>query len=512
VFEKVKSQVGALGSHPHAPPVFDRPSKRFRLHHGSIIDPDDNSLLYMQSLMGVIPKTANELLQYMATTSIQKLPLSLELHPIPLVFDSFIQNGCVVVDQDCECHIFVDLLSSFFTYHAEGNRYISEMEFTPLVNFALAPISILLRKPIARNCQSTTTRTKLPNFLLCDGPLNTPIMLGEDKTYVNYQKGTKDPIVDLEEKAPWDSWEMFYGTLPYYFAYSCLGGPTAIDLQVGIMDKASRKFVPLFSHDICKRECRGQFSLDLFKLLPVVKAVSMHLRQIKGRVWEVVKHLPHVTTTVSILIIQNAPVFKKEWLFRSNDQREEFRLRLGTVFERINSLPDSVLLMKLQDTLHVPPRSNSLRGYFVPFGNYVYIHDEASLLNVVISLARSLRVLHGAGIVHNDIRWDNVMESGGRFFFIDFDEAFVLTDESPWCPPLLYLSTHEHSPKSFEDHKYEVDCWALGRLILTRDIRAQLTPKTRKAAQSIVDQCPESVEVVISILEELQMEEEVTLG
>ena len=290
-------------------------------------------------------------------------------------------------------------------------------------------------------------------------------MLGEEKTYTS----NGDPIFDLNVKAPWDSWEMFYGTLPYYFAYSCRGGPNAIDLQVGVMDKASRQFFPLFSHNIFNRESRALFSLDLLKLLPVVKEVSTHLRQIAGRNWKVVKHLTGLTTTVSTVIVQNQPVLKKEWLlFTSSVEQEAFQRRLGTVFECIKSLPDSdVLLMKLQGELHVPPSSSTLRGYFVPYGKLIQVPDEASLVSVVICLARSLRVLHGAGIVHNDIRWDNVMEDGGKFFLVDFDEAYVLTDGSARCPPLPNLSTREHCSKSFEPHKYEVDCWALGRLILT---------------------------------------------
>ena len=69
---------------------------------------------------------------------------------------------------------------------------------------------------------------------------------------------------------------------------------------------------------------------------------------------------------------------------------------------------------------------NIVKAHFIPFGNRILIENEQQLLTCVLTIARAVQHLHSIGTVHNDIRWDNIMESGeGIYFLVDFDYAAV---------------------------------------------------------------------------------------
>ena len=115
---------------------------------------------------------------------------------------------------------------------------------------------------------------------------------------------------------------------------------------------------------------------------------------------------------------------------------------------------------------------NIVKAHFIPFGNRILIENEQQLLTCVLTIARAVQHLHSIGTVHNDIRWDNIMESDGIYFLVGFDDACCLSEETSTCPPLNHLSSNEHSPLSFQEHGREVDCWAIGHILVTSTFRA----------------------------------------
>jgi hypothetical protein len=434
---------------------------------------DSTSLRYISNVSGnTIPATYAALKMFLATTTPLKLSYDESLPLTDCEFDSFISEMCVE-STDC-CHSFLNAFQLFGTQPTHCHDYSGEMEVVPLVDAALLPLQVLLKTTTARNSKTVTTGNKLPDFKMTVGSAKVPIMLGEEKSFTGYQQGsqTKDPVVDLQKKAPWDSWDQFYGSIPYYFAYTCVGDPRGVILTVGVMDRASQKFQPLFSNNILSPAERPEFSSSLMKLFPVVKSVGDHCIQMASQPWKIEKTMVDGTSrSMSIVIISNTTTFRKEWQFRNAPQQAaEFALRMSNVFRLLSTraFPERLTFMTLFDAVSCPVGSFTVKAHFIPFGKRVLILDEMELLRAIRDIVLALQYLHHIGIVHNDIRWDNIMKSEVSYFLVDFDDAYILSEESPMCPALDHLSTAEHSPKSFMPHGGEVDCWAVGRLILTQ--------------------------------------------
>ena len=191
-------------------------TKRQRTHRVDVDDVDAESLQYTKNLVTTIPPTYDALRFYLDTTSPSKLTKNTSS---PLTgeesFDTFLESVCS--DSADSCHSFLCAFEAF-ACNVHAKEYAGEMEVVPLVDAALLPLQVLLRTKTGRNSKTATTGNKLPDFKMTVGNARTPIFLGEDKTF----SSRKDPIHDLETKAPWDNWEDFYGNLPYYFAYTCI--------------------------------------------------------------------------------------------------------------------------------------------------------------------------------------------------------------------------------------------------------------------------------------------------
>jgi len=429
-----------------------------------------------------IPATYDKLCGYLATTSPSKLtknsssPLSGEES-----FDTFLESVCS--DSADSCHSFLCAFEAFACNAIHAKEYTGEMEVVSLVDAALLPLQVLLRTKTGRNSKTASTGNKLPDFKMTVGNAKIPIFLGEEKTFIS----RKDPKQDLEAKSPWDKWEDFYGELPYYFAYTCVGGSASVDFTLGVMDRQSRKFMPLQSNDISDPSQRSEFSIALVKCFPIFKAIAQHCVQhhsLTGA-WSMEKSLENMTRKMGTVIVSNQPVFRKEWVYHGSSATEQaasFYNRMQNVFIRLSEKggPDGLTFMCLYEPMHVT--ENVVKAHFVPFAKRVEIQNEQQLLTSVLTIARAVQHLHSIGIIHNDIRWDNIMQSDGIHFLVDFDDAYYLADETSTCPPLTRLGADEHSPRSFQDHRGEVDCWSIGRLLLTSPFRA-ISEHTREASR-----------------------------
>jgi hypothetical protein len=131
---------------------------------------------------------------------------------------------------------------------------------------------------------------------------------------------------------------------------------------------------------------------------------------------------------------------------------------------------------------------------FAPKCSRAAISGLESVMSAVGDVARGLVELHSRGVVHNDVRWPNVVqtydlhqraEAGGwaRFLLIDFDDACVLDADGlvPACPD---LSTTSHAPTIAARHGPEVDVWGLGQLLLAH--RHVLREDVRTFADAVV--------------------------
>jgi hypothetical protein len=101
-----------------------------------------------------------------------------------------------------------------------------------------------------------------------------------------------------------------------------------------------------------------------------------------------------------------------------------------------------------------------VNSHFIPFGNRVLIQNGQQLLTCVLTIARAVwhkALIHSIGIIYNDIRWDNAMESDDDVsFLVDFDDAHCLSNEASSCFPLNHLGADEHYSLLFQEHRGEL--------------------------------------------------------
>jgi hypothetical protein len=471
--------------------LLGRPQKKQRTCVVDIENIDKDSRAYSCAVGVYLPPNAGALQHHLSSAVSVKMPIDPDNPLIELLrgasFQSLIDSCCEVSAEAC-CDDYLSSFLRFASYPVHANVFVSEMESNALVDAALFPLQVLVEASCSRNSRTSTTGTKLPDYSLSVGTAATPLLLGEDKT----ASSCNDPVDDLESKAPWDDWEQFYGDVPYYFAYACTSSPAMVKLTFGIMDRDSKKFVALFAHDIRLTRNRETFSMELLKMFPIVRAVNDHIQRLSGnQPWRFEKEEAFgIKKVMSTVMMSNVPVFRKEWYFRNPADAGRFVARLSNIFETLNHVPvpsTTTFRMVLHDALHHSTEDPCVvKGNFVPFCLKFKITDESHLLAIVLDIALQVKFLHDNSVVHNDIRWDNIMQYGAKFILVDYDDAFTVSNDQP-CPAMPHLNAAEHHRRSFCLHSGEVDCWALGRLLLTSAI--PISENSRSLGTKIVDLC-----------------------
>ena len=467
---------------------------------------DSDSVSFINSIRGFLPSSVQELVNVVVSDTKYRIPIGTG-NLFTQEFSSFVEK-CCRHDAGC-CSDFFDAFLRFDTLPSHACEFGSEMEVVPYVNAALFPLQLLLQAKIGRNTKASTTGSKLPDFKLSVGPMSIPIMLGEDKAISNYQRGVpkKDPVLDLVSKAPWDTWEQFYGSLPFYFGYTSIGGPNEIVLSIGVLVKATRSFESLLTKRIDRALERAEFAIGLVKLFPVVAEVARLAQLISGPHWVIEKfdYTLIVRKKMTIAFENNIALFRKEWIFASREIAHAFYTKLTEVFAKIKTFEPSLPVIRLHSNLHWD--ETLVRGYFTPYGKQLSIEDESELLRIMVRVAEVVLALHNLGVIHNDIRWDNIVKTDDDICIVDFDDAFCFSESQPKCPALNHVGADNHSVLSFQPHGSEVDRWSLANLLSTCTLaKGRVSLETLQLAQAIRDHC-DSMETihVVSMLEQRKM-------
>ncbi|KAG1698471.1 hypothetical protein DVH05_015013 [Phytophthora capsici] len=141
-----------------------------------------------------------------------------------------------------------------------------------------------------------------------------------------------------------------------------------------------------------------------------------------------------------------------------------------------------------------------------PVGRQLPLENVHQLLMAMRDILRALVALHTIGLMHRDLRWENVLRypDEDKWFLIDFDEGA----SSP-AVKVDHLKAETHAPEilSSSTHTTMVDIWSVGYLLETshvhdlpvalEDIKTQClqeNPSVRPTAQSLL----EAVEALIA--------------
>jgi len=428
---------------------------------------------------------------------------------IPCLADSFNTDGWetfkeeyCVIDKDKACDTLVEAIESFSTV-ALGIVNNSEMSMTSIMDATFAIFVLYCHQQRSRNTTTTTSGPKKPDYSVKKS--KSPIFVGEEKLFSNYVKGSygHDPEKECVEKTPWDRWADFYGSSPFILAYTCIGSAEACVVNVGLLVAKSKSFFSLFEIDLRLGFNRPVLAGKLLKLLPVLAYIHECCKDCELTMGIIQSRETCYCSSIvtSMIVYDRITMLHKKWEFHNAEEASIFHTRIANVQAHLHNVDD--MFHATQLTLH--DNHKDVSGYFLPVGKIPDCSSAQNVIRIVIAVAKQVQLLISLRIVHNDIRWPNIIESStisGKYYLVDFDDAFFMgSDLNNKCGGLTHLSEENHCSLVREPHGSEVDIWAIGKLLISN---VPTTYKSCGVAQSIMKSCDSlSINDVITSVESL---------
>lgn len=393
----------------------------------------------------------------------------------------------VYTETDMDDHAFRDIDRVLLRYCLDMEPSISSEDamHAPIDNLTDGLLKLLFsRHAVKRNIRSTISSSNYrPDEVVVHN--GHEIVVQEEKYIKSYTKGSakKDPVVDLETKAPWSEWERFFGALRCRPCIAVIGSETTLTFTFGLLSATSKKFEEVHVQvvDLSNRESLLAFFVTYSKFLYCIGAFATCLEKFKiFSPWRITKQ----DRIISSVVYEGKAVVRKTWALPSQDE-------LTREYERMSRV---IIALKEEDTpgyywndiLNFTKGTSEhvLSALFWPCGDNRLPKDPGEVLFASKCIAEAVRELHKRGIVHNDIRWANIVKHNGRWILIDFDDAAVMNEmgKVPGCPR---LTQQEHAPNIAKEHDAKVDIWSLAHLLTSCSVKLSV-PITR-GAQDIMD-------------------------
>ncbi|CAI2180195.1 3388_t:CDS:2 [Funneliformis geosporum] len=196
------------------------------------------------------------------------------------------------------------------------------------------------------------------------------------------------------------------------------------------------------------------------------------------------------------------------------------KIKLYEVIRRKNDTTITIAPQKIIKKVHIVDRGPNYKSFFENFytrifpnlgGRYVVLHskfyvkwiylifapvgymtipkDENELRDVIWDVLNVVNNLHVNGIVHRDIRWDNIIKlTNNGWILIDFEEAAPI-GRGNLRPSTLNITAPEY--RGSDDLCLESgDIWMIGNLFDDFRIRIQLTESARIFRDKLICQNP----------------------
>ena len=291
------------------------------------------------------------------------------------------------------------------------------------------------------------------------------ILRGEDK--IAKLVKSQDSSEELKNKTLNSSeWERFYGPLVnYIYGYYSIGESRALRLQFVLITKQG-DILPLTQEPFNLCSFSGMLACRFF-VLSLYPHMLATLKAIESNVsldWQISKEsegrFPWSSSVVCVGIHQGLACFVKEWTFKTLGASASF---YEHQFQLSNSLPESPYLMKY---ISVTRDIDIVRAKFSPFAIPALVQFEniVCVKKCLSQISLAVKELHAAGLVHNDLRWDNVvLDTNSNYILVDYDLLKVVSEKGRVCG-ISGLNPHSHARTIKEDHGFEVDIWGLAWL------------------------------------------------
>lgn len=92
--------------------------------------------------------------------------------------------------------------------------------------------------------------------------------------------------------------------------------------------------------------------------------------------------------------------------------------------------------------------------------------DELSARLAILHVLGAITALHDARLVHNDLRWANVVRKQRvhEYVLVDYDDMAML-DEHNAVPAITWVDRDSHAPDITQSHDQKADLWGLCKMM-----------------------------------------------
>jgi hypothetical protein len=450
--------------------------------------------------------------------AIYKLPV--DLRCFEASWDGEFQQNCIEVSLSKTCTKLVKSINYAYNLNPIQSN-VSEMQLISVIDACLFVFNVVIEQLPNRNVSITTSGQCKPDYSI-EYAGKFPLVMGEDKLKSNYKEGKygKDPYVELLAKTPFTRWNHFFGELPFIFGYHALGDADSNYLEFGLihptLNEKGEHFTPLFAGDLVNMHDRERFCSILFKLIPVlIYLLKLCSRQsVGGYSWKHTVCREGFCKSLRVVMMRSIPVLEIQWSATTFEILTSKMRMIQRVFALIGSRDATNC-----NWLHFHPFHTRIVGveneigategykcFMIPFGQSPNLVSGSNFKHCLRTICDEVKWCHEHNLIHNDIRWANICTLDNAYFLVDFDDAYIISNEQ-LCPPIEGLHPETHF-KIDEVHGCETDLWAIGHLMITaNEVAYTVTHSQRllgiRIMEDVKNQVIHNIDQIIQLINDM---------
>ncbi|RIA81356.1 hypothetical protein C1645_837138 [Glomus cerebriforme] len=161
---------------------------------------------------------------------------------------------------------------------------------------------------------------------------------------------------------------------------------------------------------------------------------------------------------------------------KSSKEAEFYKGFYDNVFPKLGGQYKQIKFSLTRTSMHLE---------LAPVGYTTFPTTENELRAAILDVLKTVKILHINGVVHRDIRWENIVRlMDNNWMLIDFEEAALIGD----IRPTLNIAAPEH--RNEDTCKKAGDIWLIGNLIDDQRIHIYLSESAKNFRDRLMFQDP----------------------